>query len=156
MSKRSIAQVCFTILLSAVIMHSVSAEHPGDERPEGQMVAVISFIEGQLEGTTPATLSIYLVNQAKRPLRIYNEIDSIGVDRPGGARHYDFGTTGKGVFAVVAPGEGVKVTLLVKAEECADIERNRGAMSVPVKYAEVAPDSKITTVLAPARVVRIR
>jgi hypothetical protein len=132
----------------------------------GPQIRLIAFAEQPAQETGgPVSLLVYVLNESPATLGILNDLDSINVpERPpdgGGTApdadlvHIDFGDSGSGTFIQVAPGECVKVTLLLREEQAALLERAR-QMKAAVRFQDGADKSgEVKTVLLPAAVYKI-
>jgi hypothetical protein len=131
----------------------------------GPEIRLIAFAERTAQGQGgPITLLVYVVNESPATLSILNDLDSINVperlpDGGGTAHdadliHFDYGESGSGTFIQVAPGECVKVTLLLSEEQAALLERVK-QMKAAVRYQDGADETgEVKTVLLPAAVYK--
>lgn len=129
----------------------------------GAPIRLVAFAERAAPQTSgPNLLQIYIVNQSPATLSILNDLDSINVPQrpPQGDetvydadfKHIDFGTSGSATFVPVAPGEAVKVTLMLRAEQLALLARVR-QMTTAVKFRRDAQSTNdVQSVLLPATV----
>jgi hypothetical protein len=122
----------------------------------GPEIRLIAFAERPAqESGGPVSLLVYVVNESPATLGILNDLDSINVPErlpDGDLIHIDFGESGSGTFVQVAPGECVKVTLLLREEQAALLERVK-QMKAAVKYQDGADKTgEVKTVLLPAAV----
>ncbi|WP_422003451.1 hypothetical protein [Reyranella sp.] len=130
-----------------------------DERPE---IRLHAYAETEAKGKGPTLLQVYIVNLSPEPLEVLNDLDSINMPpRPprtgetiddADLMHVDFGTSGTGAFVGVAPGEAVKVTLILDAEQ-ADLLARVKAMKTTVKWRRKGERAdEVQSVLLPATV----
>jgi hypothetical protein len=129
----------------------------------GAPIRLIAFAERAAPQTNgPNLLQVYIINQSPATLSILNDLDSINVPQrlPQGSetiydadlKHIDFGTSGSATFVPVAPGEAVKVTLMLRAEQLALLARVR-QMKTAVKFRRGAePTNDVQSALLPATV----
>ena len=89
-----------------------------------------------------ARLHVQITNQSKAPLAIWSDLDSINIPKnpPGDGiapdielTHVDFGVKDGAQFVKVAPGESVKVSLMLRDEQREQLQRVK-AVKVPVKF----------------------
>jgi hypothetical protein len=134
-------------------------------RKNGPEIRLLAFAERPAqEKSGPISLQVYMVNESPAVLRILNDLDSINVPQrvPAGSEtaldddlmHIDFGVSGVGTFIQVAPGECVKVTLLLREEQAALLERVKH-LKAAVKYRDGGDETgEVKTVLLPATVYK--
>ncbi len=132
----------------------------------GPQICVIAFAERPAqEKSALILLQVYIVNESPASLGILNDLDSINI--PQGLHHgsetvpdadlihIDFGVSGSATFIQVAPGECVKITLLLKAEQFALLARVK-QMKTAVKFRDGGDEKgEVTTVLLPAMVYKV-
>ena len=129
----------------------------------GAPIRLVAFAEPATSQTSgPNLLQVYVINQSPAMLSILNDLDSINVpQRPlrtgetvydAEPKHIDFGTSGLATFVPVAPGESVKVTLMLRADQLALLAHVQ-QMEVAVKFRRDAePSSEVQSALLPASV----
>ena len=128
----------------------------------GHQIRLIAFTERPAqEESGPISLQVYIINESPSILGILNDVDSINIPQrlPHGNEtvpaadliHIDFGVSGSGTFVQVAPGECVKVTLVLRDEQLALLERVKH-MQAAVRFQDGADE--VTTVLLPAMVYK--
>ncbi len=131
----------------------------------GPQIRLMAFAERPAqEKSGPILLQVYIVNESPAILDILNDLDSINI--PQGLQHgsetvldadlihIDFGVSGSATFIQVAPGECVKITLLLREEELALLERVKH-METAVKFRDGGDEKgEVTTVLLPAMVYK--
>ena len=131
----------------------------------GHHIRLIAFAERPAqEKSAPILLQVYIVNESPAIMGILDDLDSINI--PQGLHHgietgldadfihIDFGVSGSATFIQVAPGECVKITLLLREEQLALLARVKH-MRTTVKFRD-GDDEKgeVTTVLLPATVYK--
>ena len=126
-------------------------------------IRLIAFAERSAqEKNGPAVLQVYIINKSPAVLGILNDLDSINIPQrlprisetipDANLIHIDFGVSGSGTFVQVAPGECVKVTLLLRDDQMALLERAK-YMEAPLKFRDGGDQTrKVTTALLPATV----
>jgi hypothetical protein len=128
----------------------------------GHQIRLIAFAERPAqEKSGPTLLQVYIINESPSILGILNDVDSINIPQrlPHGNEtvpdadliHIDFGVSGSGTFVQVAPGECVKVTLVLRDEQLALLESVKH-MKAAVKFQDGVDE--VTTVLLPAMVYK--
>lgn len=127
----------------------------------GSPIQMIAFAEPPAAKGQPILLQVHIINESQSPLAIMNELDSINIpkDPPGNGiapntdlTHVDFGASGAGQFVKVAPGECVKVTLILTDSQLAQLERVK-AVKVSVKFRDGDNDqSEVKTLLLQGKV----
>lgn len=128
----------------------------------GHQIRLIAFAERPAqEKSGPTLLQVYIINESPSILGILNDLDSINIPQrlPQGSEtvsdtdliHIDFGVSGTGTFVQVAPGECVKVTLVLRDEQLALLEGVKH-MKAAVKFRGGVDE--VTTVLLPAMVYK--
>jgi hypothetical protein len=127
----------------------------------GPQIRLIAFAERPAqEKGGPIALQVYIVNESPATLAILDDLDTINIPQhlPRGGEsipdsdltHIDFGVPGSGKFVQVAPGECVKVTLVLREEQLAQLERVK-LMKAAVKFRDGgAATEEVKTVLLPA------
>jgi hypothetical protein len=127
----------------------------------GPQIRLIAFAERPAqEKSGPILLQVYIINESPAILGILNDLDSINIPQrlPHGREavpdadliHMDFGSSGSGTFVQVARGECVKVTLVLRDEQLALLERVK-QMKAAVKLRDGGDEAgEVTTVLLPA------
>ena len=131
----------------------------------GPQIRLIAFAERPAqEKSGPILLQIYIINESPAILGILNDLDSINIPQrlPHGGEtvsdadlmHIDFGISGSGTFVHVSPGECVKVTLVLRDEQLALLDRVK-QMKAAVKYRDGGDNTgDVKTVLLPAIVYK--
>jgi hypothetical protein len=131
----------------------------------GPPIRLIAFAEPAAPQTSgPNLLQVYIINQSPATLSILNDLDSINVPQrpPQGSetvldadmKHIDFGTSGSATFVPVAPGESVKVTLMLRDEQLALLARVK-QMTAAVKFRRGGDETgEVKSVLLPAMVYK--
>jgi hypothetical protein len=105
-------------------------------------------------------LQVYIVNESPAALAILKDLDSINIPQHlarGGESipdsdltHIDCGVWGSGKFVQVAPGECMKVTLVLREEQLAQLERVQ-LMKAAVRFRDVgARTEQVKTGTLPA------
>jgi len=131
----------------------------------GPQIRLIAFAEPPAQGKSePILLQVYTVNESPEILWILNDLDSINI--PQGLHHgsetvpdadlihIDFGVSGAATFIQVAPGECLKITLLLRKEQLALLERVKH-MRTTVKFRGGGDEKgEVTTVLLSAMVFK--
>ena len=131
-----------------------------------QQIRLIAFAGEPAQGKSgPIQLQVYVINDSAEVVAILNDLDSINI--PQGLRegnetisdanliHIDFGVSGEAKFIQVAPGECLKITLLLREEQLALLERVKH-MKTTVKFREGGSEkSEVTIVLLSATVYKI-
>jgi hypothetical protein len=131
----------------------------------GPQIRVIAFAERPAqEKSGPILLQVYIINESPAILGILNDLDSINIPPalPPASEtvpdanliHIDFGVSGSATFIQVAPGECVKITLLLREEQLALLVRVK-QMKTAVKFRDGSDEKgEVTTVLLPAVVYK--
>jgi len=127
-------------------------------------IRLIAFAERPVqEKSEPILLHVYVVNESPAILGILNDLDSINISQGPqlGSEagpyvdliHIDFGVSGSAKFIQVAPGECVKITLLLREEELALLARVKH-LKTTVKFRDADEKGEVTSVLLPATVYK--
>lgn len=136
---------------------------PSMQSDGGPQIHLMAFVERPAEKKSgPALLQVYIANESPSPLGILNDLDSINIPQhlPHGSEpipdadliHLDFGVSGSGAFIQVSPGACLKVTLVLRAEQLALLERVK-FMKAAVRFrAGSDKTSEVKTALLPATV----
>jgi hypothetical protein len=131
-----------------------------DSRPQ---IRLIAFAERPAqEKSHPILLQVYVINDSSTNLEILNDLDSINIpqDLQQGSEtvhdvdliHIDFGVSGTATFIQVAPGECLKIILLLREEQLALLQRVK-YMKTAVKFRDgVGDKGEVTTMLLSAMV----
>jgi len=131
----------------------------------GPQIRVIAFAERPAqEKSGPILLQVYIVNESPAILEILNDLNSINIPKglqPGSETvrdsdliHIDFGVSESATFIQVAPGECVKITLLLREEQLALLVRVK-QMKTAVKFRNSSDEKgEVTTLLLPAIVYK--
>lgn len=128
-------------------------------------IRVLAFAERPVQGPSgPSLLQVYILNESPATLGILNDLDSINIPQgldhgsepvhDADLIHIDFGVSESSTFVQVAPGECVKVTLLLREEQLALLARVK-SMKTAVKFRAGGDEQgEVTTVLLPAVVYK--
>jgi hypothetical protein len=131
----------------------------------GSQIRLIAFSEPPEHGKSkPVLLHVYIVNESPEILEILNDLDSINIPQGlyhGSEKvsttdliHIDFGVSGVATFIQVATGECLKITLLLREEQFALLERIKH-ICTSVKFRDVGDEKgEVTTLLLAARVYK--
>ena len=152
-----LVNVVVAILSTAVML---LRESPA-KNDNGPQIRLIAFAERPAqEKSGPIALQVYIVNESPAVLGILNDLDSINIPQhlphdgesipDSDLTHIDFGVSGSGKFVQVAPGECVKVSLVLREEQLAQLERVK-LMKAAVKFRDGGAEAgEVKTVLLPA------
>jgi hypothetical protein len=122
---------------------------------------VIAFAERTAQTGGPSSLQVYVVNESPTVLGILGDLDSINVPEDSSAdveanwTHIDFGVPGTATYVQVAPGECVKITLLLGDEQF-DLLARVKRMKTTVRFRDEGDENaEVTTALVAATVYRV-
>lgn len=115
-------------------------------------IKLLAFAEPLTPGKSQmASLLVYIINESLETLEVLNDLDSINIpqDIPkddeiisdANLTHIDFGVSGEGKFIQIAPGECLKITLLLREEQLEMLNRVKYLKTL-VKFRESTDQKK--------------
>ena len=132
-----------------------------------EQIKLLAFAEPLTPGKSQmASLLVYVINESLETLEVLNDLDSINIpqDLPkddeiisdANLIHIDFGVSGEGKFIQIAPGECLKIMLLLREEQQELLNRVKHLKTL-VKFRESADQKKEeATVFLSSRVYPIK